>query len=44
MSSSSIVCPSKDVTIACEGLQILGLCSTLSAFEQRGVFIVPQQL
>jgi hypothetical protein len=30
-----------DVTIAGEGLQNLGLCSALSAFEQGGIFIVP---
>jgi hypothetical protein len=33
-----------DVTIAGEGLQILGLCSALRAFEQRGIFIVPHLL
>jgi hypothetical protein len=33
-----------DVTIADEGLPNLGLCSALSAFEQRGIFIVPQLL
>jgi hypothetical protein len=33
-----------DVTIAGEGLQNLGLCSTLRAFEQGGVFIVPYLL
>jgi uncharacterized protein (DUF952 family) len=30
-----------DVTIADEGLQNLGLCSALRAFEQGGTFIVP---
>jgi hypothetical protein len=30
-----------DVTIAGEGLQNLGLCSALRAFEQGGIFIVP---
>jgi hypothetical protein len=29
-----------DVTIAGEGLQNLGLCSALRAFEQGGIFIV----
>jgi hypothetical protein len=29
-----------DVTIAGEGLQNLGLCSALKAFEQGGIFIV----
>jgi hypothetical protein len=29
-----------DVTIAVEGLQNLGLCSALRAFEQEGIFIV----
>jgi hypothetical protein len=29
-----------DVTIAGEGLQNLGLCSVLKAFEQGGIFIV----
>jgi hypothetical protein len=33
-----------DVTIANEGLQNLGLCSTLRAFEQGGIFIVPHLL
>jgi hypothetical protein len=33
-----------DITIAGEGLQNIGLCSTFRAFEQRGVFIVPQLL
>jgi hypothetical protein len=33
-----------DVTIADEGLQNLGLCSALRAFEQEGIFIVPHQL
>ena len=30
-----------DVTITDEGLQNLGLCSALRAFEQGGIFIVP---
>jgi hypothetical protein len=30
-----------DVTITGEGLQNLGLCSALRAFEQGGIFIVP---
>jgi hypothetical protein len=29
-----------DVTITGEGLQNLGLCSALRAFEQGGIFIV----
>jgi hypothetical protein len=33
-----------DVTIADEGLQNLGLCSALRAFEQGGIFIVPHLL
>jgi hypothetical protein len=33
-----------DVTIAGEGLQNLGLCSALGAFEQGGIFIVPHLL
>jgi hypothetical protein len=33
-----------DVTIAGEGLQILGPCSALRAFEQGGIFIVPHLL
>ena len=33
-----------DVTIAGEGLQKLGLCSALRAFEQGGTFIVPHLL
>jgi hypothetical protein len=33
-----------DVTIAGEGLQNLGLCSALRAFEQGGTFIVPYLL
>jgi hypothetical protein len=32
------------VTIAGEGLQNLGLCSALRAFEQGGIFIVPHLL
>jgi hypothetical protein len=33
-----------DVTIAGEGLQSLGLCSALRAFERGGIFIVPHLL
>jgi hypothetical protein len=33
-----------DATIAGEGLQNLGLCSALRAFEQGGIFIVPRLL
>jgi hypothetical protein len=33
-----------DVTIADEGLQNLGLCSALKAFEQGGIFVVRQLL
>jgi hypothetical protein len=33
-----------DVTIAGEGLQNLGLCLVLRAFEQGGIFIVPHTL
>jgi hypothetical protein len=33
-----------DVTISGEGLQNLGLCSALGAFEQGGIFIVPHLL
>jgi hypothetical protein len=33
-----------DVTIAGEGLQNLGLCLVLRAFEQGGIFIVPHLL
>jgi hypothetical protein len=33
-----------DVTIAGEGLQNLGLCSALKAFEQGGIFIVSHLL
>jgi hypothetical protein len=33
-----------DVTITSEGLQNLGLCSALRAFEQGGIFIVPHLL
>jgi hypothetical protein len=35
---------SGDVTIAGEGLQNLGLCSALRAFEQGEIFIVPHLL
>jgi hypothetical protein len=34
----------RDVTIAGEGLQNLGICSALRAFEQGGIFIVPHLL
>jgi hypothetical protein len=33
-----------DVTITGEGLQNLGLCSALEAFEQGGIFMVPHRL
>jgi hypothetical protein len=33
-----------DVAIAGEGLQNIGLCSALRAFEQRETFILPQLL
>jgi hypothetical protein len=33
-----------DVTIAGDGLQNLGLCLVLRAFEQGGIFIVPHLL
>jgi hypothetical protein len=33
-----------DVTITGEGLQNLGLCSAIRAFEQGGIFIVPHLL
>jgi hypothetical protein len=33
-----------EVTITGEGLQNLGLCSALRAFEQGGVFTVPHML
>jgi hypothetical protein len=33
-----------DVTIAGEGLQNLGICSALRAFEHEGIFIVPHLL
>jgi hypothetical protein len=31
-------------TVALKGLQNLGLCSALRAFEQGGIFIVPHLL
>jgi hypothetical protein len=34
----------EDVTIAGEGLQNVGLCSVLGAFERGGIFIVPHLL
>jgi hypothetical protein len=33
-----------EVTIAGEGLQNLGLCSVLRAYEQGGIFIMPHLL
>jgi hypothetical protein len=33
-----------DVTITGDGLKNLGLCSALRAFEQEGIFIVPNLL
>jgi hypothetical protein len=33
-----------DVIISCEGLQTLDPCSALRAFEQEGIFIVPDLL
>jgi hypothetical protein len=33
-----------DVTITGKGLQNLGLCMVLRAFEQEGIFIVPHLL
>jgi hypothetical protein len=44
MSRSRIFHLHGDVTIAGEGLQNLGLCSVLTAFEQGGIFIVPHML
>jgi hypothetical protein len=43
-SNSGIFHLRADVTIAGEGLQNLGLCSALRAFEQEGIFIVPHLL
>jgi hypothetical protein len=43
-SLSRIVHVYGDVTNAGEGLQNLGLCSALRAFEQGGIFIVPHLL
>jgi hypothetical protein len=34
----------EDVTITGEGLQNLGLCSALRAFQQGGIFIAPDLL
>jgi hypothetical protein len=34
----------EDVIFAGEGLQNLGLCSALKAFEQGGIFIMPHLL
>jgi hypothetical protein len=42
IASSDILCG--DVTIIGEALQNLGLCSTLRALKQGGIFIVPQLL
>jgi hypothetical protein len=44
MSRSRIFHLYGDLTIAGEGLQNLGLCSALRAFEQGGIFIVPRLL
>jgi hypothetical protein len=44
MSLSRIFHLYREVTIASEGLQNLGLCSALRAFEQGGIFIVPHLL
>jgi hypothetical protein len=44
MSCSRIFHLYGDDTIACEGLQNLGLCSALRAFEQRRIFIMPHLL
>jgi hypothetical protein len=33
-----------NITIASDGLQNLGLCTALRAFEQGGIFIVPHLL
>jgi hypothetical protein len=43
-SRSRIVHSDGDITIAGEGLQILGLSSALRAFDQGGIFIVPHVL
>jgi hypothetical protein len=42
MSLSKNFHPYRDVTIASEGLQSFGISSALRAFEQVGIFIVPQ--
>jgi hypothetical protein len=44
MSRSRILHLYGDDTMAGEGLQNLGLCSVLRAFEQEGIFIVPHLL
>jgi hypothetical protein len=44
MSRSRIFHLYGDITIAGEGLQNLGRCSALKAFEQGGIFIVPHLL
>jgi hypothetical protein len=44
MSRSRIFHLYGDVTIAGEGLQNLGLCSALRAFEQGRIFILPHLL
>jgi hypothetical protein len=36
--------PLKSISLTGEGLQNLGLCSALGAFEQGGIFIVPHLL
>jgi hypothetical protein len=36
--------PTRTRTLCREGLQNLGLCSALRAFEQGGIFIVPHLL
>jgi hypothetical protein len=44
MSCSRIFQLYEEVTIAGEGLQNLGLCSALRAFDQGGIFVVPYLL
>jgi hypothetical protein len=44
MSRSRIFHLYGNITITGEGLQNLGLSSALGAFEQGGIFIVPQLL
>jgi hypothetical protein len=43
-SSSSMFHLYGDVTITCGGMQNIGLCSALRAFEQVGIFIMPHLL